>query len=900
MGEQYSVDGRIVALAKAGPRSADDRWPVLQRVRWRFVLLNLVGVALVPFSLPYLIEQPGSQPLAYVVLLLSFAAWTVLLYRTGGAHVLVRGLGPLLVGAIGVASGHHTWAFGTLFMSLFLQSLYGDRARVLRAAGAYYLAYEVAVWLTAGSTEFFTSQLVSMGLAIVVMSLVMAEMANLLQRSDEGRAREAALASLSRELLGAMDSGAVADTAVEGAIRLLEESGSAVVQASLWRREHEQLVLASHRGVRPVLPRFAVSDLPPHLRCRRGTRLLRITPAQSMEAAIALGAPMAPPRAHGVALALTDADVPVGTLLIVTDAPLGADLLRTLERFADEVSLADRAARRSQLLAGVLDNSADGIVLVDHAGALAFVSPAVAEFAGREIPVGSRLGDLLCVAADDPREVADLADIERHASILAVRRADGDLLNVEVSTRTVAGEGTVVNIRDVSRQRQLQEEIRYRAFHDDLTGLANRARFLERVDAALVGAANTHGRVAVALLDLDDFKLINDARGHHTGDRVLCEVAARVGGRVRITDTFARIGGDEFALLLDGLDDGVDVDGLVASILDVLDEPLVLDGHRMRLRASCGLVISSGEQTAEEMLGNADIAMYSGKASGKDAIVVFDAALREQVGERRRLKDDLEKGIARDELRLHYQPVLALATQEVIGVEALVRWQHPDRGLLFPDRFIPIAEESGLVNALGSWVLLTALRDLAAWAERGLVDAGFQMHVNLSAHQLGDPNLVADVRTALQVLGVDPSHLVLEITETALTANPDLAEQTLVQLRGLGIAIAIDDFGTGYASFTYLRRFPVSIVKIDRSFVTDVATGPEESALARAIVRLAQSLGMATVAEGIEDEPARRLLERWGCDHGQGWLWAKAAPADEFVAWLERQAAVPVGGFSVM
>jgi diguanylate cyclase (GGDEF)-like protein len=891
------VDGRIVALARAGPRSADDRWPVLQRVRWRFVLLNLVGVALVPFSLPYLTEQPGSQPMAYVALLLSFAAWTVLLYRTGGAHVLVRSLGPLLVGALGVAAGHHTWAFGTLFMSLFLHSLYGDRARVLRAAGAYYLTYEVAVWLTAGSAEFFTSQLVSMGLAVGVMSLVMAEMAGLLQRSDEGRIRERMLTTVSRGLLRATDTESVARAAVDGAVRLVEAAGSSVRQASLWRREHDEVVLAAHHGPIPELGRFSVNDLPSHIVATYlGNRPVRITPSESLQAAVALRASSAPERAHGVAVPLTDGELPNGSLLVKTDEPLPDDLVRSLQRFADEVSLADRAARRSHLLTGVLANSADGIVLVDHAGALAFISPAVAELAGREIPVGARLGDLLCVG-DDHRPVADLAELEQHALGLVVRRSDDDL-DVEVSTRTVVGEGTVVNIRDVSRQRRLQEEIRYRANHDPITGLVNRARFMERLDAALADVARRGGRVAVALLDLDDFKAVNDAQGHLAGDQVLCDVAARVSGRVRTSDTFARIGGDEFALLLSDIDEGVDVGDLVATILGVLDEPLMLGGHRVNLRASCGVVVSSGDQTAEEMLGNADIAMYAGKAAGKDATVVFDAALREQVEEHRTLRDDLEIGIARDELRLHYQPVLALATQDVIGVEALVRWQHPGRGLLFPDHFIPIAEESGLVDALGSWVLLTALRDLAAWVERGVVGSTFQMHVNLSAHQLCDPNLVADVRTALQVLGVDPSHLVLEITETALTANPDLAEQTLFQLRGLGIAIAIDDFGTGYASFTYLRRFPVSIVKIDRSFVTDVATGPEESALARAIVRLAQSLGLTTVAEGIEDEASRVLLERWGCDHGQGWLWAKALPADDLVTWLFRHATSPVAGFA--
>ncbi|HSK23237.1 MAG TPA: EAL domain-containing protein [Egicoccus sp.] len=886
-----------MALAKAGPRSADDRWPVLQRVRWRFVLLNLVGVALVPFSLPYVVSQPGSQPVGYVAFVLAFAVWTIVLYRTGGTSLLVRLMGPVLVGAIGVASGHHTWAFGTLFISLFLHSLYGSRVRVLRAACGYYLAYEAAVWITAGGVEFFASQLLSMALAIVVMALVMAEMARLLQRSDEGRTRERTLTTVARGLLRATDSATVARIAVEGAVTLVEESGMSVRQASLWRREQDAVVLAASHGTAPLFSRLLLRDLPPHLvTTYLGNQTVRVTPTDSLQAAVALGAPSPPELGHGVAIPLSDGDLPIGSLLVKADEVLSDDLVRSLERFADEVSLADRAARRNELLTGVLANSADGIVLVDHGGSLAFVSPAVAELAGREVSVGAGLDDLLR-AGDDGRPVTDLADLERHAAALTVVRGDGSRIEVEVSTRSVVGEGTVVNIRDVSRQRRLQDEIRHRAYYDAVTGLANRANFLERLEQA-IGATNpTASQVAVALLDLDDFKSINDARGHLAGDRVLCQVADRVGGRVRGTDTFARIGGDEFALLLDGVDEGVDVAERVAQILAPLAEPLVLDGHRVELSASCGIAVSRGNQTAEEMLGDADIAMYAAKESGKNATVVFDAALREVIEDRRMLEDDLEMGIARGELRLHYQPVLALATQNVVGAEALVRWQHPSRGLLFPDRFIPLAEESGLVGALGSWVLLTALRDLAGWLADGVAGPDFQMHVNLSAHQLGDPTLVADIRTALQVLDVDPGHLVLEITETALTVNPELAEQTLRQLSGLGITIAIDDFGTGYASFTYLRRFPVSIVKIDRSFVTDVAAGPEESALARAIVRLAQSLGMTTVAEGIEDEPSRVLLERWGCDHGQGWLWARALPADDLTLWLSRQASAPAGGF---
>jgi EAL domain-containing protein (putative c-di-GMP-specific phosphodiesterase class I) len=278
--------------------------------------------------------------------------------------------------------------------------------------------------------------------------------------------------------------------------------------------------------------------------------------------------------------------------------------------------------------------------------------------------------------------------------------------------------------------------------------------------------------------------------------------------------------------------------------------------------------------------------MYVAKERGKDTAVTYHPDLRTGIDERRELRDQLELAIERGELRLHYQPILSLSDDTTVGAEALVRWEHPTRGPLGPERFIPLAEESGLVQSLGAWVLHTACHDLAAWRQRDLVDERFQLHVNLSVHQLSGDRLVADVEQALARFGIPPGHLVVEVTETALADDPDLAEVTLRQLHRLGVSVAIDDFGTGYASFTYLRRFPVDVVKIDRSFINDVAAGPEEAALARAIVQLAGSLGMATVAEGIEHEPARRLLATWGCTQAQGWLWSPALPTDELEAWL--------------
>jgi diguanylate cyclase (GGDEF)-like protein len=877
---------RTARYIVAGPRSAADRWPLLQRVRWRFALLNLITVVLAPINLVRLATEPSAHLAGYSAAVGAFGIWAVVLYVTAGRPRWIDPVGPVLVAAIGIAAGHYAWAFGTMYMALFLHSLYGQRRRTLRNAASYLIAYQVVVWVTVGRSEVLSDQLVSNGLAVFIMSWVMAELATSLRRSDDARRRDDALTSAGRELLRASEPAQVAQVTLDGTVRLTTASGAAPRRVSVWREADGQLSLAASFGPPPASTEVDLSLMPTApLADYRRAEPVRLPPDAMAEAQRAAGEAVDP--CHGLAIPLSDGQASVGVVFVETTSPLDDDAVASLQRFADEASLAERAARRTQLFAGVLNNSPDGIVLVDGDCRVVFASPAVTELVGREVAPGEHLGDLLMVVPED-RPIADLEDIEAHRAALAVVRAGSEHLEVEVSTGVIAGEGTVLNLRDVSQQRRLQDEIAYRAHYDPTTGLPNRALFLDRLDRALAHARRRGtATVAVALLDLDDFKAINDTFGHLTGDRVLGHVAEQARVVIRQTDTIARLGGDEFALLLEDVAPDVDLECLLADVLAAVRTPITLDGHRITVNASCGLVASTGEHSAEEALGDADVAMYAAKHGGKDTAVLYSAELRTAADERRQLLGDLEVGIDRGELRVHYQPVMSLSGGGAIGVEALVRWQHPVHGLLTPDRFVPLAEESGLISALGRQVLATACRDLASWVARGSVDGTFQMHVNLSAHQLAEAGLAASVESALTRSGLQPGQLVLEITETALARNPEVAEEMLREIHRLGIGVAIDDFGTGYASFTYLQRFPVDIVKIDRSFIRDVADGPEEAALACAIVRLAHGLGMATVAEGVEGEAARRLLAEWGCDQAQGWLWSPALPAAELIAWLD-------------
>ncbi len=424
---------------------------------------------------------------------------------------------------------------------------------------------------------------------------------------------------------------------------------------------------------------------------------------------------------------------------------------------------------------------------------------------------------------------------------------------------------------------RLKEQLRYQAYHDPLTGLANRSLLVEQVDERINGGSGIR-RPVVLFIDLDDFKVVNDTLGHVAGDRLLVAVADRVRSCVRATDLAARLGGDEFAILLEDTPDLTESVAVCRRILEALQAPMQIDGQEIAIAASIGVAAARVDsERADELLRNADVAMYTAKAAGKNRFAVFEPTMHAALVERHALASELSKSIGRGELLAHYQPIVTLATGETYGVESLVRWRHPTRGIMRPDDFIRLAEESGTILALGRWMLSESCREVASWRRDRGVDR-VALSVNLSAAQLQQPTFVDDVRAILEETGFPPHDLILELTESAMFHDTHTTIARLQALRALGIRIAIDDFGTGYSSLGYLRRFQVDILKIAREFVGEADAASDDWAFARAIIALGRTLDLRVVAEGVENESQLRALRDLGCEFGQGYLFAR--PAD--------------------
>jgi diguanylate cyclase (GGDEF)-like protein/PAS domain S-box-containing protein len=590
-----------------------------------------------------------------------------------------------------------------------------------------------------------------------------------------------------------------------------------------------------------------------------------------------------------------------------------------------EGTMAERARRVLRRLApaGLLDqaneerfrslvqHSSDVITVTDAVGRILYSSPSVGRVFGYdpEALLGTELQRL--VHPEDVRSVvrALVATAKGSGSERVecrVRHADGSWRHVEsaVSARledpTI--HGMVINTRDITERKELEDQLAHQAFHDSLTGLANRALFRNRIEHALARMRRHRRPVGVLLLDLDGFKTVNDSLGHAFGDAFLVAVARRLRDVLRPSDTPCRLGGDEFAVLVEDLNDGLDVTVVAERVLEALRLPFVIDGKEVVTAASIGISIAeSGSRDADDLLRNADVAMYTAKGRGRNRFELFKPSMHRAMLDRLDLEADLRRAVERGEFVLNYQPTVALDTGRISGMEALVRWNSPERGLVPPGLFIPVAEDTGLIVALGAWVLEEACRQAVAWKQEFGVDAPRTMSVNLSARQLQDDGLVADVGAILERTGIRPEHVVLEITESAVMADAEAMTARLHELKALGVRLAIDDFGTGYSSMSYLCSFPIDILKIDRSFVSGVRSEPQKMGIVRTIVELGHILQLQTVAEGIELDEELQQLRALQCDLGQGYWFARPLSAElarELVA--SQAAARRRGEFAVL
>jgi diguanylate cyclase (GGDEF)-like protein/PAS domain S-box-containing protein len=710
--------------------------------------------------------------------------------------------------------------------------------------------------------------------SILLFGLVVSRMAGLVRQQERSLERERMLSAAGADLVAASSREEIDEVALTAARAMAGPGLVTRVCASAHIPQHAMAdLLAAARDAevvrlrREVLPAL---DLPEdHDR----VLALDLAPPQRERRLLMVAGRVAPPEAIRASL-----------------RALAAQVALALERAAltDEVHRRRGEARFGSLVR----HASDLITVIDLDGAISYQSPSIERLLGYgPNDVTGRPFAELVHPADGGRVRQMLADgaaapgDQPHVLQCSLVHRDGTPQQFEINyTNLLEDEhvgGIVLNCRDISERKAFEEQLTHQAFHDPVTGLANRALFAERVRHAIARSRREHNRIAVVFLDLDDFKTINDSLGHAAGDEVLAEVAKRLATSVRASDTAARFGGDEFALLLEDIEGIQEAADTAERVLESLAVPMRVGHKELSLRCSIGISVVSEHAPggAEELIRDADAAMYRAKRDGKGSYRMFEPEMHQGVLARLELRTDLQRAIATEQLELHYQPVVRLDNGGICGVEALLRWRHPERGMIPPDHFIPLAEETGLIIPIGRWVLREGCRQARRMRDALPPDAGLTMSINLSVKQLQHSDVIADVHDAVREAGIEPSALTLEITETVLMADSDLAVTRLRELKALGVNLALDDFGTGYSSLSYLSRFPVDILKMDRSFLRDGAT-PETSALTSAVLALGTTLSLRVVAEGIEMPEQRNSLRDLGCEFGQGFFFAYPMDAD--------------------
>jgi diguanylate cyclase (GGDEF)-like protein/PAS domain S-box-containing protein len=579
-----------------------------------------------------------------------------------------------------------------------------------------------------------------------------------------------------------------------------------------------------------------------------------------------------------------------------TTATLTDSALTGLETLASQVALAleratlteDLVTRQSEArFASLVKNSSDVIVLVDRDSTIRYASPSSTVFGYSPSELDGCQFVSLIHADDEDLAAAFIIGAGGRENAgpfeFRFRCANGHYIFAEAVRTNLEQDpnvrGVVLNIRDISERKGFEEQLRHQAFHDKLTGLANRALFQDRVAHALDRHRRDSDSISVLFIDLDDFKTVNDSLGHACGDQLLRECGERLRGCLRPADTPARFGGDEFAILLEDSDGTSHVE-IADRIMRAFEPPFLLEDKEVFVRASIGIATARDEEFAsmhgpDALLRNADTAMYIAKERGKARFEVFEPAMHEAATRRLELKVDMQRALDNDEFELEYQPIIELATGDISGFEALIRWNHPTRGVIQPLDFIPLAEETGLIVPIGNWALRKACRFAAQLEAEFPDDPAHHIAVNLSTRQLQHPEVVEYVRAVLAETTLDPHSLILEITESAMMADMDVAIARLAEFKALGVRLAIDDFGTGYSSLNYVREFPVDILKIDKSFIDGLVDESSSSSLVATVLELARVLELKAVAEGVEGTDQLEHLRRMNCDFGQGFLFAR-------------------------
>ncbi|MEE8338296.1 MAG: EAL domain-containing protein [Dehalococcoidia bacterium] len=597
--------------------------------------------------------------------------------------------------------------------------------------------------------------------------------------------------------------------------------------------------------------------------------------------------------AHAMSLAYLTLGVSGASIFILPVASLWFAVRQYTNRTRADVMRIQRTStalkRSEQRFRSLVENAPGVIAVINPDGTLQSLVPPGPEGEDEQPPPAADIQSLV--------HPLDVPRVEK--LMIELRESPGAELTTELRLRhgdewrdyaaimtdltdTEAVGGIVLNAHDVAERKALERQLRYMAFHDPLTRLPNRALFTDRLEHALETAPARGVRVAVLFLDLDRFKAVNDSLGHNVGDELLVRLARRMAAAVRSGDTISRWGGDEFTVLLEGVWSAEEATAFAERLLSAVAEPVEIDGDRIVPSVSIGIAVSEDDRLSpRDLIRNADVALFRAKAAGGHRAVLFDEALDQYSIERFQLEADLRDAIENGQLVAHYQPEIDLQSGAIVGFEALVRWQHPTRGLIPPDDFIPLAEETGEIINIGQWILAEACRQAAKWQRDLFATGPFTMSVNFSAKEFLEPGVVARVERTLAETGLDPSALRIEVTESIFLGDTSVADETFHDIKQLGVALAIDDFGTGYSSLSYLRRLPADVLKIDRSFVATVDRDEREEAIVRAVIAVGKALGMLVVVEGIERAEQLAKLTTMGCHTAQGFYFCRPLPAAE-------------------